>query len=100
MVLDVLVSCLKTTRHMSDLKPFQKIRYGRGALAALELHNMGNSKWDSIVSESESKVLTFKWNGKNSRYTLARHISSHRSAQNDMVRAEDHIGYHPPNEYT
>ena len=52
------------------------------------------------MSEAESKVLTFKWNGKNSRYTLARHISSHRSAQNDMVRAEDHIGYQPPNEYT
>ena len=60
---------------------------------------MGNSKWESIVSESESKVLTFKWNGKNIPYTLARHISSHRSAQNDMVRAEDHIGYQPPNEY-
>ena len=71
MVLDVLVSCLKTTRHMSDLKPFQKRRDGRGALAVLELHNMGNSKWDSIVSESESKVLTLKWNEKNSRYKLA-----------------------------
>ena len=66
MVLSVLVSCLNTTRHMSDLKPFQKRRDGRGALAALELHNMGNSKWDSIVLESESKVLTFKWDGKNS----------------------------------
>ena len=91
-ILDVLVACLKTTRHMSDLKPFQKRRDDRGALAALELHNMGNSKWDSIVSEAESKFITFKWNVKNSRYTLARHISSHRSAQNDMVRAEDHIG--------
>ena len=97
MVLDVLVSCLNTTRHMSDLKPFQNRRDGRGALAALELHNMGNSKWNLIVSEAESKVLTFKWNGENSQYTLARHISSHRSAQNDMVRAEDHIGYQPPN---
>ena len=100
MVLDVLVACLKTTRHMSDLKPFQKRRNGRGALAALELHNMGNSKWDSILLEAESKFLTFKWNGKNIRYTLAHHISSHRSAQNDMVRAEDHIGYQTPNEYT
>ena len=71
-----------------------------GALAALELHNICNSKWDSIVLEAESKVLTFKWNVKNIHYTLARHISSHRSAHNEMVRAEDHIGYHPPNEYT
>ena len=49
---------------MSDLKPFQKRRDGRGALAALELHNMGNLKCDPIVSEAESKVLAFKWNGK------------------------------------
>ena len=91
MVLDVLVSCLKTTRHMSDLKPFQKIRDGRVSLASLELHNKGDSKWDSIGLESESKVLTFKWNGNNSRYTLARHISSHRSDHNVMVRAEEHI---------
>ena len=49
MVLDVLVACLKTTRHMSDLNHFQKRRDVRGVLAALELHNMGNSKWDSIV---------------------------------------------------
>ena len=61
---------------------------------------MGNSKWDSVVLEAEYKVLTLKCNVKNSRYTLARHISSHRSSQNDMVRAEDHIGYQPPNEYT
>ena len=51
-VLDVLVVCLKTTRHMSDLKPFNKRRDYRGALAALELHNIDNSKWDSIVSEA------------------------------------------------
>ena len=85
---------------MSDMKTFQKRRNGRIALAALKLNNMGNSKWDSIVSESESKVITFKWNGNNSRYTLAQHITSHRSAQNGMVIAEDHIGYQPPNEYT
>ena len=87
MVLGVLVSCLKTTRHMSDLKPFQKRRDGRVSLAALELHNMGNSKWESIVLESEYTVITFKWNGKNIRYTLVRHIYLNRSDQNEIVRA-------------
>ena len=77
---------------MSDLKPFQRQKDGRGALAALKWHNMGNSKWDSILSEAESKVLAFKWNGKNNRYTLACHISLHRSAHNDMAIAEDHTG--------
>ena len=51
-------------RHISDLQPFQKKRVGRGALAALELHNIGNSKWELIVLEASFKVLTFKWNGK------------------------------------
>ena len=91
MVLDVLVVCLKNTIHISDLKPFQKRRYVREALSKLVLHNMVNSYWGSILSEAEYKVLTFKWNGKNSRYMLDRHIYSHRSAQNDMVRAEDRI---------
>ena len=50
--------------------------------------------------EAESKVLAFKWNGKNMHYILALHISSHRSSQNDMVRAEDYIGYQLPNKYT
>ena len=85
---------------MSDLKPFQKRRDGRGALAALELRNMGNLKWYSIVPEAESKVLTLKWNGENNRYRLACHIYLHILAHNEMVRAEDHIGYQPPNEYT
>ena len=31
---------------------------------------------------------------------LARQISLHRSSHNEMVRAKDHIGYQPPNEYT
>ena len=52
MVLDVLVACLKTTRHMLDLNPIQKRRDGRVALSPLELHNMGNSKWDLIVLEA------------------------------------------------
>ena len=54
MVLDVLIAFLNTTRHLSDLTPFQKRRDGRRTLAALELHNEGNSKWDPIVSEAES----------------------------------------------
>ena len=35
MVIGVLVAFLKTTKHISDLKPFQRQRDGRGALVAL-----------------------------------------------------------------
>ena len=99
-VLDILVACFKGTMHMSDLKPFQRTRDGRGALLALELHNMGTSKYDTIVSKAENTVLNTKWNGRNSRFTLARHIAAHRNAQNEMMQCQDAIGYQAPNEHT
>ena len=80
MVLDVLVACFKGSVHMSDLKPFQKTRDGRGALLALELHNMGNSKYDTLVQKAEATVLNVRWNGRNNRFKLARHIAAHRNA--------------------
>ena len=100
MVFDILVACFKASTHMSDLKPYQKTRNGRGALEALELHNMGNSKYDTLVQKAEATVLNIKWNGRNNRYKLARHIAIHRSAQNEMVQCQDAIGYQAPNEYT
>ena len=43
-ILDILVECLKSTRHFSDLKTFQRRRYRKRSLEALVLHNRGNSK--------------------------------------------------------
>ena len=85
---------------MSDLKPYQKTRDGRGALLALELHNMGNSKYDSLVQKAETTVLNIKWNGRNNRFKLARYIASHRNVQNEMMQCQEAIGYQAPNEYT
>ena len=92
-VLDILVGCLSETEFLTSLKPFQKARDGRGALLALENQNLGNSKWDMIIKRAEQTVLNFPWNGKNSKYTLDRHIVSHRAAHNDMVRASESTPY-------
>ena len=99
-ILDILVGCLKTTRYMSDLKPFQRTRNRRRVTETLHLHKMGNSKWDTITGEAENKVLNMKWNGKNSRYISDLHILSHRAAQNDMLQVVDCVSYQPSNEYT
>ena len=98
-ILDILVGCLGDTEYMTSLKPFMKLRDGRGALLALEIQNLGNSKWDTVIRKAEQTVLNFPWNGKNVKYTLDRHIVAHRAAQNDMVRASEHMTYVPPNEH-
>ena len=84
-VLDILVAFFKVTIHMSDLKLFQRTRNGRGALLTLELHNMVISKYDTIVTRAKNIVLNTKWNGRNSRFTLARYGAAHQNAQNEMV---------------
>ena len=99
-VLDILVGCLSETEFLTSLKPFQRARDGRGALLALESQNLGDSKWDMIIKRAEQTVLNFPWNGKNSKYTLDRHIVSHRAAHNDMVRASENLPYQPPNGHT
>ena len=99
-VLDILVGCLSETEYLTSLKPFQKARDGRGALLALETQNLGDSKWDMLIKKAEQTVLNFPWNGKNNKYTLERHIVSHRAAHNDMVRASESTPYQPPNNHT
>ena len=99
-VLDILVGCLGETEYLTSLKPFQRARDGRGALLALETQNLGDSKWDMLIKRAEQTVLNFNWNGKNNKYTLDRHIVSHRAAHNDMVRASESTPYQPPNDHT
>ena len=98
--LDTLVGALKATSHMTSLKLFLCTRDGRGALQALEIHIMGNSKWDEVIRMAEEAVLNTHWNGKNVRYPLDMHIESHRSSFNEMTRAGDSIPYEPPNDHT
>ena len=87
-ILDILVAYLEETEHMTSLKPFQRLRDGRGALLALEVQNLGSSKWDGVIRKEEQTVLNFLWNGKNTKYTLGCHIIVHRAAHNNMVHAK------------
>ena len=47
---------------------------------------------------AEGVLSTRIWNGRNARYPLRVHVSRHREAYNDLVRASFQINYTPPNE--
>ena len=67
---------------------------------ALYQHNLGSSKWDKIVEESETYTMRRGWNGKNYRLTIRNHIAKHQEAFNELVRASQFIPFEVPNEHT
>ena len=78
-VLQILSDLTADTQHASSIKTFTRARDVRGAYFALVQHNMG---LDKMIEAAEALVLTRVWNGKNSRYSLKRHINNHREAVN------------------
>lgn len=100
-VLELLVKSFKEYPSlMSSIRPHQKRGDGRAALAAVVLHNMGNTKWDDMVEKAMAKITKAVWNGRNARYSLIKHIGDHRAAFNDIVKAADNIEYAVMNERT
>ena len=63
-------------------------------------HNLGSSKWDRIIDTCENYLLRNEWNGKNIRFTLKMHITKHREAHNELVRAAQFVQYELPNGHT
>ena len=96
----LLQEALKATSHYSSISRHQRRRNGRQAFLDLQLHNMGNSKWDKVVEAAEGMVSNKVWNGRNIRYPLRFHVVKHREAHNDFQRASQHIPYVPPDEAT
>ena len=86
-VLDILEGCLGDSEHLTSLKTFQKARNGCGALLPLETQNLGNSKWDMLITRVEQTVLKFS----------CRHIVSHCAAHNDMFCTSENTPYQPHN---
>ena len=99
-VYQVLQDLVAGSSHESSIKSFRKARDGRGAYLALVQHNLGSSKWDRIIDSCESYLLQNEWNGKNVRFTLKMHVSKHREAHNELVRASQFVSYEVPNEHT
>ena len=92
-VMDIILTVVQGTSFMSSVKTAVTNRDGRTALLALEQHNLGDSKWDEVIRKAEHNVLQIKWKGNNTRFTLRKHLISHRDAHNDMVRASEAEGY-------
>ena len=99
-VFQILQDMVTGTSFESSIKTHQRARDGRAAYKALCQHNLGSSKWDKILEDAETYVMKREWNGRNHRFSLRAHIAKHREANNEMVRAQQHVQYELPNDHT
>ena len=99
-VFQVISDIIAGSSHEASIKAHRRARDGRAAYLALQLHNMGSSKWDRIIDDCENYLLKREWNGRNYRFTLKSHIAKHRDAHNELSRASEFVTYELPNEHT
>lgn len=97
-VFNLLNDGLAGTGYISSIQPFSRRKNGREAYKALVLHNLGSAKWDKVAEDADRKLTKVEWNGKSQRFTLLRHITTHRNAHNDLVRSSRFIDYQVPSE--
>lgn len=99
-VYQIIQDLVQGTSHESSIKTHRRGRDGRAAYLSLVQHNMGSSKWDTIIDQCENYLLRTEWNGKNVRFTLKMHINKHREAHNELERASQFVAYEVPNGHT
>jgi hypothetical protein len=97
-VFNLLNDGLAGTGYVSSIQPFSRRKNGREAYKALVLHNLGSAKWDKVAEEADRRLTKVEWNGKSQRFTLLKHLTSHRNAHNDLVRSSRFIDYQVPSE--
>ena len=81
------------------LKPFQRMKDGRGALLSIRNQYAGKDKWEAELRKQEEMIHNRLWKGQG-RYTLEKFVALHRNAFVQMQLCAQHVEYQLPLEYT
>ena len=92
-----LEEATRGTSYAASIKPFQKVRDGRGAWKALTSQYAGKDKWEAEIKCQEQLLQTRIWKGQ-SNFSLENFISQHRNAYVSMQASAEHVQYQLPNE--
>ena len=87
------------TSYAASIKPFQKVKDGRGAWKALTSQYAGKDKWEAEIKRQEHLLHTKIWKGQ-SNFSLENFISQHRNAYVSIQASAEHVQYQLPNEHS
>ncbi len=94
-----LEEATRGTSYAASIKPFQRAKDGRAALAALRIQYAGNDKWEAEIKKQEQLLHTRVWKGQ-TNFSLEKFIAQHRNAYVSMQQCAEHVPYQLPNEHT
>lgn len=90
---------LRSTVYAPSIKPFQRRKDGRGALASVVDQYAGKDKWEAELKAQDNFLHTRKWTG-TSNFALEKFVSQHRNAFVSMTQCAQHITFQLPDEGT
>ena len=94
-----LEEATRGTSYAASIKPFQKVKDGRGARKALTSQYAGKDKWEAEIKRQEQLLHTRIWKGQ-SNFSLENLISQHRNAYVSMQACAEHVQYQLPKEHS
>ena len=94
-----LEKATRGTSYAASIKPFQKVKDGRGAWKALTSQYAGKDKWEAEIKCQEQLLHTRLSKGQ-SNFSLENFISQHRNDYVSMQASAEHVQYQLPNEHS
>ena len=94
-----LEEATRGTSYAASIRPFQKVKNGRGAWKALTSQYAGKDKWEAEIKCQEQLLHTRIWKGQ-SNFSLENFISQHRNAYVSMQASAEHVQYQLPNKHS
>jgi len=90
---ELLSNILADTDANVVLKPYKKLRNGRGAWRALHQHDLGPNNVDHMAAAAEKELDGHRYNGESRNYSLEQHILTHLKAHAILEDLKE-FGYH------
>ena len=90
---ELLSNVLAETDANVVLKPYKKLRNGRGAWRALHQHYLGPNNVDHMAAAAEKELDGHRYNGESRNYSLEQHILTHLKAHAILEDLKE-FGYH------
>ena len=94
-----LEEATRSTTYSASLKPYQRLKNGKDAFAAILAQYAGPDKWEAELKRQDTFLHDRKWKGQGN-FPLERFIAQHRNAFVSMTQCSQYVTYQLPNEYT
>ena len=98
LVYSMLEEATRGTIYGPTIKPYARLKNGRGAFRAIVQSHAGDDKWEQVKKNKLNFLMNTKWNGRT--YSLDKFTGLHRSAYVQLEEAQEHVNFQLPTQHS